>query len=237
MRIHDRQRRPRQVDSLFNLEQLIRLATTSGQGNTKSQKSQRKRKKGEGGCIVISQAAIGVCWCAFLQLVDGWTPVSPAQLLSSLLLWTVLHRCSSVQKCCPLSQSSRTAPSSPTGQHTHTRKVFPPGRHSLRGQEARANQRSPHIRASPVIGRGWEEKVEGKFHASDSWILLHGVRCLQTGGSERETSRAQSISHARHGCEYERGNHGETVLNQQVGATSPLHILSQMSWKAGYELL
>lgn len=44
-----------------NLEQLIRLATTSGQDYTKSQKSQRKRKKGEGGCIVISQAAIRVC--------------------------------------------------------------------------------------------------------------------------------------------------------------------------------
>lgn len=55
------QRRPRQVDSLFNLEKLIRLATTSGQDNTKSQKSQRKRKKGEGGCIVMSQAAIRVC--------------------------------------------------------------------------------------------------------------------------------------------------------------------------------
>lgn len=52
------------VDSLFNLEQLIRLATTSGQDKTKkkSQKvPEKERKKGEGGCIVISQAAIRVC--------------------------------------------------------------------------------------------------------------------------------------------------------------------------------
>lgn len=46
--------------TFFNVEQLIRLGTTSCQDNTKSQKSQRKKKKGEGGYIVNSQAAIGV---------------------------------------------------------------------------------------------------------------------------------------------------------------------------------
>lgn len=71
----------------FNVEQLIRLATTSGQDNTKSQKSQRKRKKGEGGCIVISQAAIRVCMVCVPPA--SWRMVtrlsSSAPLLSALL--------------------------------------------------------------------------------------------------------------------------------------------------------
>lgn len=50
MGIHDRQRRPRQVDSIFNLEKLIRLATTSGQDDTEKQKvPEKEKKRGRGG--------------------------------------------------------------------------------------------------------------------------------------------------------------------------------------------
>lgn len=116
MGIHDRRRRPRWVDSLFNLKQLIRLATTQ---DNKSQKSQRKREKGEGGVFrYFSSSHKGLLvWVTPAR----WRTdsVSPA-LLSSLLFWTALHRCASDQKCRPLLQPSRRAPSS---QH---KKVFPP---------------------------------------------------------------------------------------------------------------
>lgn len=185
MGIHDRQRRPRWVDSLFNLKQLIRLATTQ---DNKRQKSQRKREKGEGGVFrYFSSSHKGLLvWVTPASWRTG--SVSPA-LLSSLRFWTALHRCASDQKCRPLLQPSRRAPF----KSAHTKKIFsPPGCHSLCGQETEANQRSPYIRANPVIGRGRDEKLRESFTPTvvALWILLDGVRCFQRRGSEREKQSA-----------------------------------------------
>lgn len=101
-------------------------------------------------------------------LTDGHR-LSRTPLLSALLNCPAPLRLRS-EVLAPLFQSRR-APSTQQGNtHTHRRgrSLPPPGCHSLCGQETRANQRSPYIRASPVIGRGWEEKLRWKFHASSS---------------------------------------------------------------------
>lgn len=171
MGIHDRQEHPLQVDSLFFSFLLLQpganslnLPKTSALDNVKSQKSPRKRKEGEGGIDrYFSSSHKGLLVC--VPPVDGWSAVSPAQLLSSLLCSAELCRSAAppLNKCCLLSQSSRKAPpflKSKRGQ-THPLIDFPPLRVvSLSvGQERGANQRSPPLRSRPAIGRKSRAKV------------------------------------------------------------------------------
>jgi len=102
-----------------------------------------------------------------------------APLLSALLNWPAPLRLGA-QELQLLSVVTQSLVKS-TGQHA--RKSLPPGCHSLHGQETGANQRSPYTRASPVIGRGREEKLRGKFHAYNFFFFFyHGVRFFSREG-------------------------------------------------------
>ena len=109
-----------------------------------------------------------------------------APLLSALLNWPAPLRLGA-QELQLLSVVTQSLVKS-TGQHA--RKSLPPGCHSLHGQETGANQRSPYTRASPVIGRGREEKLRGKFHAYNFFFFLSWCPLFFQRGSEREKQTA-----------------------------------------------
>lgn len=138
MGIHDRQRRPRQVDSrVLDPERLIGAAATPGQDDTAERGKKRKRKKkrakspgerekrGGGAYLCVSSSHKGVFF--------GLVRVSRTAPLSSLLLGTVLHGCASVSELLPPFlrrrvkppiQSGRGKASARTRAHTHQKSFF-----------------------------------------------------------------------------------------------------------------
>lgn len=142
----------------IHFSKLFRLSTSFLDDKTESQKSQRKRRKGEGGvCRCVSSSHKGRFGGSSSCLTDG-RRLSRYSRLSSL--HSVLKHSASEHKCRPLCSASRTAPPSPTEQRE---KSLPLGCHSLRGQDTQTNQSRPHITDGPGIGRGREEKLRESF--------------------------------------------------------------------------
>lgn len=124
--------------------------------------------------------------------VDGWSAVSPAQLLSSPFCSAELCRSAAppLNKCCLLSQSSRKAPpsSSPNGANTPTNRLSPPLRVvSLSvGQERGANHRSPALRSRPAIGRKSRAKVSAPPFGAPCAVLAETRREARSAKSKLE---------------------------------------------------
>lgn len=125
--------------------------------------------------------------------VDGWSAVSPAQLLSSPLLSALLScavalRLRSTSVACSLSRHVKPPlPQVQTGQ-THPLIDFPPLRVvSLSvGQERGANHRSPALRSRPAIGRKSRAKVSAPPFGAPCAVLAETRREARSAKSKLE---------------------------------------------------